>query len=138
MHMQGTPRTMQKDPTYDDVVAEVTAFLRTRVETLTRSGLARETLCADPGIGFGKTLEHNVALLRGLPALTALGLPVLVGLSRKSFLGLITDRPVGERLAATLAALACVVLSGADILRVHDVKECCDATRVAARLRPRG
>jgi dihydropteroate synthase len=135
MHMQGTPRTMQEAPSYRDVVGEVTAYLRDRAEALLAAGISRDAIAVDPGIGFGKTVDHNVALLRGLPALRAVGFPVAVGVSRKSFLGKLTGRDVGQRLAASLAAMAYAVLNGADIVRVHDVVESCDAVRVLAMLR---
>lgn len=138
MHMQGNPRTMQQNPIYTDVVGEVTDYLRTRTECLTQAGLTRETLALDPGIGFGKSLDHNLELLRGLATLAALRRPLLLGLSRKSFLGRLTGNPVQDRLAASLAALTCAILNGAHIMRVHDVKESCDAIRVAATLRPQG
>lgn len=132
MHMQGTPRTMQQHPAYGDVVAEVAGYLRARVAALAGEGLASETMAVDPGIGFGKSVDHNLALLAGLSSLVALGRPVVVGVSRKSFLGKLTGREVGDRLAPSLAALALAVREGAHIARVHDVKESCDAARVAA------
>lgn len=134
MHMQGTPRTMQRAPTYEDVVAEVASYLALRVAAAVAAGIAREALAVDPGIGFGKTVAHNLALLRHLPAIGACGRPVVVGLSRKSFLGKITGRPVEERVAGSLAALALCVFTGADVMRVHDVRDSCDASRVAAIL----
>ncbi|HBA85265.1 MAG TPA: dihydropteroate synthase [Verrucomicrobia bacterium] len=130
MHMKGTPRTMQAQPTYEDVAGEVHAYLQERLEILTKAGLSLECLAVDPGIGFGKTLEHNLTLLAHLPGLKSLGRPVLVGVSRKSFLGRMTGREPGDRLAASLGAAAYAVLRGADILRVHDVKESCDLARV--------
>jgi dihydropteroate synthase len=135
MHMQGTPRTMQATPEYDDPTAEVLAFLEERVREATRQGIARERLFIDPGIGFGKRLLHNLALLRDMNTFAATGLPVLVGVSRKSFLGELLDLPVSERLEATLAAQAVAVASGADILRVHDVREGRRAADTARRLR---
>jgi dihydropteroate synthase len=134
MHMQGTPRTMQKDPRYEDVVAEVRAFLADRLDRLAAAGIARDAMAVDPGIGFGKTVEHNVRLLSHLEALGETGRPVVVGLSRKSFLGRLTGRETGERLAGSLAALAFCVMNGAHVMRVHDVKESFDALRVAAAL----
>lgn len=136
MHMQGTPRTMQQDPHYDDVATEVADCLARRVEELTARGLARETLAVDPGIGFGKTVAHNLELLRRLDLLVALGRPVVVGVSRKSFLGQLTGRAVGDRLAATLGAGAAAIWRGAHLLRVHDVKESCDLARVVDMLKP--
>lgn len=135
MHMLGTPRTMQNDPQYNDVVAEVSNYLKSRVDDLLAKGLDRKTLAVDPGIGFGKTVEHNVRLLANLDAVGACGLPVVVGLSRKSFLGKLTGRNVDERLAGSLAALAFCVLNGAHVMRVHDVKESCDAARIASILK---
>ena len=138
MHMQGQPRTMQEAPEYDDVVTDVLAFLTERVEACEAAGLARTMLVVDPGFGFGKTVEHNVALLARLAEFRALGLPVLAGISRKSMLGALTGRTVDERLAASVAAAALACLNGADILRVHDVAETRDALRVAAAVREQG
>jgi dihydropteroate synthase len=121
MHMQGTPRTMQENPTYDDVVDDVKAFLAERIEHATGQGIAEEKIWVDPGIGFGKTLEHNIQLLRRLRELLTLGRPLLVGPSRKSFLGKITGAPVDERLGATVAACVIAAANGADWVRVHDV-----------------
>jgi dihydropteroate synthase len=134
MHMQGTPRIMQKDPQYEDVVAEVSGYLKTRIDDAIARGVEQETLAVDPGIGFGKTLEHNLELLANLNALDICDRPIVVGLSRKSFLGKITGRAVEERLAGSLAALVCCVLGGAHVLRVHDVKESVDAVKVAMAL----
>jgi dihydropteroate synthase len=135
MHMQGTPRTMQQDPRYADVVEDVRGFLEQRIEALTAWGVPREALALDPGIGFGKTLDHNVALLSNLGALAGAGRPVVVGLSRKSFLGRLTGRDVTGRLAASLAALSFCVLNGAHVIRVHDVRESVDAVNVLTALR---
>ena len=132
MHMQGSPRTMQDAPRYDDVSGEVNGYLAERVHTLVEGGSRRETLAVDPGIGFGKTVEHNVTLIRTLKHTVAIGLPVIVGLSRKRFLGKLTGREVGDRLAASLAATAISILNGAHIMRVHDVAASPDAARVAA------
>jgi len=134
MHMQGTPRTMQAAPRYADVVAEVRAYLAARLGELTAAGIRRACLAVDPGIGFGKTAEHNLQWLSRLDEIASLDAPVLVGLSRKSFLGAITGRPAPERLAGTLAALAVCVLRGAHVLRVHDVKEARDALEVTLAL----
>lgn len=136
MHMRGEPRTMQEEPHYDDVVAEVGDFLAGRASAALQEGLARETIVLDPGIGFGKDLEHNLALLRHLPALIgrAGGFPLLVGLSRKRFLGSLTGRASGDRLAASLAGAVCAFARGARVLRVHDVKETCDALKIAHRI----
>lgn len=132
MHMQGEPRTMQGDPRYDDVVAEVTSFLRARVIACEQAGIARGRLLLDPGFGFGKTLAHNLTLLSGLAALTDVGVPVLVGLSRKAMLGRLTGRDVGARTAAGVAAAVLAVERGARLIRTHDVTETVDALKVAA------
>jgi len=131
MHMQGTPQDMQVQPDYVDVAAEVTAFLRTRVDALLAAGVACERITIDPGFGFGKTVEHNVALLRSISNMQReLGLPVLAGLSRKSMIGTITGRPLGERLAGSLGGALAAVAQGARIVRVHDVAETVDALKV--------
>jgi len=130
MHMQGTPATMQKAPHYDDVVAEVGAFLRERARALEEAGIDRGRIVVDPGFGFGKTLEHNKELFRALPALASLGYPVLVGVSRKKMIGDLTGRPVGERGPGSVAAALLAVQNGASYVRVHDVKETVDAIRV--------
>ena len=130
MHMQGFPRTMQKDPSYTDAVGDIRAYLAERIKALAAAGIAAEQLVLDPGIGFGKTLGHNLELLAGLPAFAELGRPLLIGLSRKSMLGQITGRDVDERLAGSLAGLSASILNGAHILRVHDVAESRDAADV--------
>ncbi len=130
MHMQGTPKTMQQAPRYDDVVEDVLAFFRARLAAAEAAGIGREQIILDPGVGFGKTLAHNLALLDRLDRFCALGRPVLVGVSRKAFIGEITGRPVGERLAGTAAAVAVAVLRGARIVRVHDVAPIRDVVRV--------
>jgi dihydropteroate synthase len=130
MHMQREPRTMQASPTYNDVVVDVRDFLIARADACMAAGIARERIAIDPGFGFGKTLAHNLALLRSIEAFAATGLPVLVGLSRKSSLGEITGRSVGERLPASLAAALAAVSRGASIVRVHDVRETVDALKV--------
>jgi len=136
MHMLGTPETMQKNPSYSDVVSNVWNFLEERMEFAVERGVASEQICLDPGIGFGKTDEHNLALLNGIPRLTASGRPVLIGASRKSFIGRITGREKpADRLAGSLAVAAFSILRGAQILRVHDVKESCDAVRLVDTLR---
>jgi dihydropteroate synthase len=135
MHMQGTPSTMQQAPHYDDVTTEVLEALEARVQAAARCGIPRERVFIDPGIGFGKRLEHNLALLRNTDRFAATGLPVVVGVSRKSFLGELLGLPASERLEGTLAAEAVAVSLGADILRVHDVKEGRRAADVARRLR---
>lgn len=132
MHMQGTPGTMQLAPRYGDVVAEVKAFLQERVESAAVAGIAPERIVIDPGFGFGKTLEHNLELLRRLREFAALGVPVLAGWSRKSSLGTITGKPAGERLAASIAAALIAAQNGAAILRVHDVAATRDALAVLA------
>ena len=134
MHMQGEPRTMQKEPSYRDVVAEVAAFLEERVAAAEQAGIARERIVVDPGFGFGKTVAHNFELLRNLERIAALGLPVLAGWSRKSTLGAITGRPADDRLAASLAAALLAVERGARIVRVHDVAATRDALKVLAAL----
>jgi dihydropteroate synthase len=131
MHMQSTPQTMQQAPVYTDVVREVTDFLRERVETMVAAGIERERICIDPGFGFGKTVEHNYALLRHLGQMQQeLGLPILAGLSRKSMIGAVTGRPVEQRLAGSLAGALAAVAHGARIVRVHDVAETVDAIKV--------
>lgn len=130
MHMQGTPQTMQDNPVYDDVVAEVKAFLYERIEACRAVGIDRSRLILDPGFGFGKTAEHNLELLRGLDRFAATGYPVLVGLSRKSVLGRLTGRKVTERIAASVAAAIAAVARGAAIVRVHDVAATRDALAV--------
>jgi dihydropteroate synthase len=129
MHMQGEPRVMQRNPHYQDVVAEVKAFLRARVEAALTAGIAHERLLIDPGFGFGKALEHNIALFQALDEFEEIA-PVLAGVSRKSMLGLITGRPVAQRLAASLAAALLAVGKRAAILRVHDVGETVDALNI--------
>jgi dihydropteroate synthase len=130
MHMQGQPRTMQQDPQYGDVVADVAAFLRDRVAQCVEAGLGEEMLVVDPGFGFGKTPEDNIELLANLRQLLAIGPPILIGVSRKSTLGRITGREVDERLPASLAAAVMAVERGAQIIRAHDVAETVDALRV--------
>jgi dihydropteroate synthase len=130
MHKKGDPETMQQDPQYKDVVAEVLEFLSSRISSCEESRIARNRICIDPGFGFGKTVEHNFKLLKELGAFAALGVPVLAGWSQKSSLGAITGRPAGERLAASLAAALLAVQHGARILRVHDVRETRDALAV--------
>ncbi len=130
MHMQGTPKTMQRAPRYDDVVEDVLTFFRARLAAADAAGIGREQIILDPGIGFGKTLAHNLALLNRLDRFRVLGCPVLVGVSRKAFIGELTGRPVGERLAGTAAAVAVAILRGAQIVRVHDVAPIRDVVRV--------
>lgn len=135
MHMQGTPQTMQINPSYTDVVREVIDFLRARIAFAESAGISRECLAVDPGIGFGKTVEHNVALLSALLRFAELGRPVLVGVSRKRFLGALTGRDVHDRLVPSLIAMAFALMNGAQIVRVHDVKESCETARLIAILR---
>ncbi len=130
MHMQGTPRTMQLAPAYDDVVREVGDFLRSRALRLETAGIARERIVIDPGFGFGKTTAHNLALLRSLRALRDHGWPVLAGLSRKSMLGRIAGRELADRVPASVAAALLAVQFGADVVRVHDVAPTRDALQV--------
>lgn len=132
MHMQGEPRTMQAEPHYEDVIGEVRDFLVERMDAAVGMGIARDRIAIDPGFGFGKTVEHNLELLRNLERVAELGAPVLVGLSRKSTLGAITGRPAPERLAASIAAALLAVQHGARIVRVHDVAATRDALAVLA------
>lgn len=130
MHMQGEPLTMQREPHYANVVAEVREFLHQRVLACRTAGIAAARLLVDPGFGFGKTFAHNLDLLRGLPTLAADGVPMLVGLSRKSMLATLTGRPVEQRLAGSLALAIAALEGGARIIRCHDVAETVDAIRV--------
>ena len=130
MHMQGEPRTMQRAPHYEDVVSEVRAFLSERVTACRAAGIPDERIVLDPGFGFGKTLEHNLTLLRQLRKLCVADLPLLAGLSRKSMIGALTGKPAGERLHGSVAAALIAAQNGADILRVHDVAATVDALRV--------
>jgi len=130
MHMKGTPQDMQEQPQYQDVVADVVQFLRKRMDAVQAAGIARERIVVDPGFGFGKALAHNLALLRGLGAFGALGVPVLAGLSRKSMLGTITGQDVNHRVPASVAAALLAVQRGARIVRVHDVSATVDALKV--------
>jgi dihydropteroate synthase len=134
MHMQGEPRTMQRDPRYGDVVGEVAAFLRERLAAAAAAGIAPEAVLLDPGLGFGKTLDHNLALLRGLPALAALGRPLVVGVSRKRMIGDLTGRAVEDRAVGSAVAAAFAVARGAQVVRAHDVAATRDALRIAAAL----
>jgi len=138
MHKKGDPATMQDNPVYADVVAEVKAYLAARIAAAEAAGIARERLVADPGFGFGKTAAHNLELLRRLAELAELGVPIAAGLSRKSTLGAITGRPAGERLAASLAAALLAAQAGATILRVHDVRETRDVIAVWLAVREAG
>jgi dihydropteroate synthase len=131
MHMKGTPKTMQINPYYEDVLAEVKAFLQERMEAAEAFGIARERLIVDPGIGFGKRLEDNLALLNNLDALTEFGRPVMAGISRKSFIGKILNLDPPDRLEGTIAAAVMAILRGASLLRVHDIKAVKRAVAVA-------
>lgn len=130
MHKQGTPQTMQQHPHYADVMAEVKDFLCARIAACVQAGIPRERIVIDPGFGFGKTLAHNLDLLRQMSSLGDLGVPLLAGLSRKSMLGAITGREVGDRMAASVAAAMLAVQRGAAIVRVHDVRETVDALKL--------
>jgi dihydropteroate synthase len=134
MHMKGEPRSMQQRPGYDDVVDEVKAFLAERTEAALAAGIDEERIWLDPGIGFGKTLEHNLELLRRLGELRELGRPLVVGTSRKSFIGKVDGSPVDDRLGGTIASSVLATAEGADVLRVHDVAEIAQAMRVAAAI----
>lgn len=134
MHMQGTPQTMQVDPTYADVVAEVKAFLAERAEACLQAGIAKHRILLDPGFGFGKTRAHNIRLIQELASLEALGYPLLVGLSRKSVLGQVTGQDVDARLNASVAAAVISAMKGASIVRVHDVKATVEALKVVAAI----
>ncbi len=127
MHMQGSPVTMQTNPQYADAVSEVRNFLESRALFAMKHGVSPRQIALDPGIGFGKTDEHNIALLREIPKLVAIGCPVLIGVSRKSLIGRLLGREIDDRLAGSLSAALFAVMRGAHILRVHDVKESCDA-----------
>ncbi len=138
MHMQGEPRTMQVAPHYVDVVGEVRAFLADRVEACRAAGVESQRIAVDPGFGFGKTLEHNLTLLRHLPELAAGGRPVVVGLSRKSMVGTLTGRPPGERVNGSVALAVVAALAGARIIRAHDVAATLEALEVVAAVMGRG
>lgn len=137
MHMQGEPQSMQADPDYGDVLGEVERFLLDRAADCVAAGIGSDHILIDPGFGFGKRLEHNLALLRGIPRLAAHGYPVLVGLSRKSMLGQLTGRAVEERVSASVAAALLAVQGGAAIVRVHDVAQTRDAIKVLEAVWPR-
>jgi dihydropteroate synthase len=131
MHMQGTPKTMQQAPHYDDLMGEITAYLRESVDIAERAGIARDQVIIDPGFGFGKTVNQNLEIVRRLRELKRLGQPLLLGPSRKSTIGKVLDLPGSERLEGTLAVLALAVANGADVLRVHDVRAAWRAVRMA-------
>ena len=131
MHMQRSPETMQQNPEYTDVVMDVISFLRERIDAMVAAGIERNRICVDPGFGFGKTVEHNFALLRNIGKIQQeLGLPVLAGLSRKSMIGTVTGKPLEQRMAGSLAGALAAVAHGARIVRVHDVAETVDALKV--------
>ena len=131
MHMLGTPKTMQEKPEYKDVMGEIIGYLRNQIDNAVKGGIQRENIIVDPGIGFGKTVEHNLEILRRLGEMRSLGLPIFVGASRKSFIGKILDSEVADRLEGSLAALVSSVLNGANIVRVHDVEESVRAVKMA-------
>jgi dihydropteroate synthase len=138
MHMQGDPSTMQASPTYNTVCTDVREFLAERLAACQKAGLALDRLAIDPGIGFGKSVAHNLELLVGLSEFRALQVPILVGVSRKSLIGVVTGRPVDQRLPGGVAFTTAAVLSGASIIRTHDVAATVDAVKVAVALRTAG
>lgn len=127
MHMQGTPQTMQENPSYTDVVAEVKDFLQQRIDAAIKAGIDQRNIIVDPGFGFGKTLRHNLLLLKSLGRFKSLGVPLLVGLSRKSMIGTILDKPVDQRLYGSISSAVIAAMQGADIIRVHDVSQSIEA-----------
>lgn len=134
MHMQGTPETMQQNPAYTNVVGEVLDFLKARMDAALDAGIAQQHIIVDPGFGFGKTIEHNLLLLASLPVFRQLGVPVLVGLSRKAMIGKILDKPADERLYGSMSLAVMAAMLGADIVRVHDVAETLDAIAMVKAL----
>jgi dihydropteroate synthase len=134
MHMQGTPQTMQQNPVYSNVVSEVLDFLKARMDAALDAGIAQQHIIVDPGFGFGKTIEHNLLLLASLPVFRQLGVPVLAGLSRKSMIGKILDKPADQRLYGSLSTAVMAAMLGADIVRVHDVVETLDAIAMVKAL----
>jgi dihydropteroate synthase len=130
MHMQGEPRTMQNDPQYHNVVGEVRNFLQQRIKACVAAGIGRDRIVIDPGFGFGKTLQHNLLLIKNLKKFKELGVPLLVGVSRKSMIGAILNKPVNERLTGSLSLAALALWMGADILRVHDVEPTIEALKI--------
>jgi dihydropteroate synthase len=138
MHMQGDPKTMQREPHYVDVVAEVTGFLRNRIAACETAGIDRSRILIDPGIGFGKGLEHNLALLAATRTLASANVPVLIGVSRKSMFGKLLARVPEERVAGGIAVATAAALAGAKVIRTHDVRETVDAVKVASALRAHG
>jgi len=137
MHMQGEPRSMQRNPVYVDVAGEVRHFLHERIEACVAAGIPRQRIVIDPGFGFGKTVEHNLELLRRLDELRALGTPILAGLSRKSMIGALFGLPVAQRLHASVALALIAVQNGATMLRVHDVRATREAIRMFEAVYPR-
>lgn len=136
MHIKGTPRDMQKNPTYQDLILEITDYLKEGIRMAKEAGISEEMIIIDPGIGFGKTLEHNLEIIRNLSSFKDIGRPILIGPSRKSFIGkILDDAPPSERLEGTLSAISIAVFNGANIVRVHDVKEASKAVRIAHALR---
>lgn len=131
MHMKGTPRTMQDKPVYDDIVEEISAYLLDSIRLAERSGINREKVIIDPGIGFGKTVEHNLLILHELARFRLLGRPVLIGLSRKSFIGALTGKDTDERIFGTAATLTAAIMNGADIVRIHDISQMKDVIKVS-------
>jgi len=134
MHIKGTPRTMQRTPRYNNLLTEITAWLKKSSTIALQAGVKKRQIAIDPGIGFGKTLKHNLEILNKLDSFKRLGFPVLVGLSRKSFIGKLLDLPVNKRLVGTAAACACAIRNGAHIIRVHDVKEMKQVAKIADTL----
>jgi dihydropteroate synthase len=131
MHMRGTPGTMQDNPTYDDLLGEIIGFLKDAVDRSVRAGIREDLIVLDPGIGFGKTFDHNLQIIKELSRLQALGKPILIGTSNKAFIGHILDKEPHERSTGTMATLACAVLNGANIVRVHDVPKAVETVKIA-------
>ncbi|MGB2825945.1 MAG: dihydropteroate synthase, partial [Thermoplasmata archaeon] len=131
MHMQGTPRTMQKSPKYGDVVADISTFLEDRIAVAEKAGISADKIMIDPGIGFGKNLDHNIEILTRLRELRSLGKAIAIGVSRKSFIGKITGSPIDDRRGGSLAAAVLAVANGANVIRAHDVAETAQALKVA-------
>ncbi|MFT5549090.1 MAG: dihydropteroate synthase [Candidatus Azotimanducaceae bacterium] len=138
MHMQGTPETMQKNPTYNNVVSEVLDFLKRRIDAAIDAGIKPHNIIIDPGFGFGKTLQHNLQLLQSLAEFKSLGVPLLVGMSRKGMIGTILDKPVDQRLYGSVSSAVIAAMLGADIVRVHDVPETLDAIAMVNALHQLG
>ncbi len=130
MHMKGTPKDMQIDPHYDSLISEITSFLRTRIQAAIKAGIPQDQIIIDPGVGFGKTVEHNLEIIRRLREFRSLGKPILIGTSRKSFIGKVLGLSTDDRLEGTAASIAVAIANGADIVRVHDVKEAARVVRM--------